>query len=82
MSDKTQKHEITTVENQMVCEVTNTHAILAVPLTRDDNGKLSLPESPSGKTLQVATSHGIVNTGTKIKGAAMFAGVNVYLRND
>ena len=73
---------IETSENIMSTEITATHCILAIPLTRGDDGKLSLPESPSGKTLQVATTHGNCNTGTKIKGAALFAGANVYVRND
>ena len=76
------KAQIETVENVLSCELTTTHAIVAVPLTRDNDGKLSMPESASGKTLQVATSHGNVNTGVKIKGSAVFAGVNVYTRND
>jgi hypothetical protein len=76
------KSQIETVENVCSCELTTTHAIIAVPLTRSEDGKLSLPESATGKTKQVATTHGNINTGTKIKGAAVFAGVNVYLRND
>ena len=79
---KTTESKITTVENQVSCELTTTHVLLAIPLTRDEEGKLSMPQSPSGKTLQVATTHGNVNTGSKIKGAAVFAGVNVYVRND
>ena len=79
---KTIENKVTTAENIMSTEITTTHCILAIPLTRGDDGKLSLPESPSGKTLQVATTHGNCNTGTKIKGAALFAGANVYVRND
>lgn len=79
---KTLEAKVTTVENQVACELTTTHCILAIPLTRDEDGKLSMPQSPSGKTLQVATTHGNINTGSKIKGAAVFAGVNVYVRND
>ena len=74
--------KITTIENTMSTEITATHLIVAVPLTRGDDKKLSLPASASGKTLQVATTHGNCNSGTKIKGQALFIGMNAYIRND
>lgn len=79
---KTFESKVVMVENQMTSELTPTHLIVAVPLTRGEDGKLTLPESSSGKTLQVATTHGNVNSGTKIKGNALFVGCNAYLRND
>jgi hypothetical protein len=79
---KSTTHSIETMEDTMATEVTATHLIVAVPLTRNADGKLELPESASGKTRQVATTHGNQNTGARINGAAVFCGVNAYVRND
>ena len=79
---KTTESKITTVQGQMACEVSTTHVILAIPFVLDENGKLKLAESKSGKSLMVATTHGNVNTGQRIKGSALIAGGSAYLRNE
>ncbi len=49
--------------------------IITIPV----NGKPTV--SDSGKTLQVASSHGNMPTSIQIDGFPLFVGVNAYIRN-
>jgi hypothetical protein len=49
--------------------------VLRVPITE------GLPASPTGKTLQVASSHGNLATAATLQGQPIVIGLNAYIRN-
>ncbi len=59
----------------MTCQIEKKELVIRIPLTDP------IP-SKTGKSLVVASSHGIVQTECQIGGKAISVGVNAFIKND